>query len=254
MSGRRLVANADDLGRSPGVNAGIFAAHERGIVTSATLMVGFPAAVAAARELTDHPRLGVGLHVTLSGARPLLPPERIPSLVDGNGDLPRRPDPDWRARPAEIEMEVRAQLARFRDLTGRLPTHLDSHHHSHRLPVVTEVLVKLAHEHGLPVRRASPEVAERLATAGVKTTDAFVERFYGTEARLDVLIEIFSAMGPGTTELMVHPGLVDDELLDGSTYLEDRERELAILTDPAARAALDEHGIRLVSFEVACAS
>jgi predicted glycoside hydrolase/deacetylase ChbG (UPF0249 family) len=36
---RLLIVNADDLGLSEGVNAGIAEAHERGIVTSASLMV-----------------------------------------------------------------------------------------------------------------------------------------------------------------------------------------------------------------------
>lgn len=248
MNERRLIVNADDLGRSPGVNAGIFAAHERGIVTSATLMVGFSAAVSAAAELAEHPRLGVGLHVTLSGARPLLPRDQVPSLVDENGDLPRRPDPDWQAEPAEIEREVRAQLARFRELTGRWPTHFDSHHHSHRVPRVTDVLVTLARELGVPVRRASSEVATRLAAAEVATTDSFVESFYGDGAQREVLLEILAGIGPGVTELMVHPGQVDDELRAGSTYLEDRERELAILTDPAVIAAVAQQGLRLATF------
>lgn len=248
MNERRLIVNADDLGRTPGVNAGIFAAHERGIVTSATLMVGFPAAVLAARELAEFPRLGVGLHVTLSGARPLLPPDQVPSLVDDRGDLPRRPDPNWPAEPAEIEREVRAQLARFRELTGRWPTHFDSHHHSHRVPRVTDVLVTLARELGVPVRRASPVVATRLAAAGVATTDSFVETFYGDGAQLGSLLEMLAGIGPGVTELMVHPGQVDDELRAGSTYLEDRERELAILTDSAVLAAIEQHGLRLTTF------
>ena len=64
---KQLIVNADDLGHSTGINAGIFEAHERGLVTSATLMVGFPAAEAAARELARHPNLGVGLHTTLTG-------------------------------------------------------------------------------------------------------------------------------------------------------------------------------------------
>ncbi|MDX2000691.1 MAG: carbohydrate deacetylase [Thermoanaerobaculia bacterium] len=248
MSERWLIVNADDLGRSPGVNRGIFAAHERGIVTSATLMVGFPAAVSAARELADFPRLGVGLHVTLSGARPLLPLDQVPSLVNADGDLPRRPDLDWQAEPAEIEREVRAQLARFRELTGRWPTHFDSHHHSHRVPRVTDVLVTLARELGVPVRRASSEVATRLVAAGVASTDSFVESFYGDGAQLAALLEILAGIGPGVTELMVHPGQVDDELRTGSTYLEDRERELAILTDPAVLAAVARHGLRLATF------
>src|SRR5438046_10117756 len=65
---RTLIVNADDFGQSPGINRGIIAAHERGIVTSASLMVRWPAAVAAAAYARAHPRLSVGLHVDLGEA------------------------------------------------------------------------------------------------------------------------------------------------------------------------------------------
>ncbi|HUO86079.1 MAG TPA: ChbG/HpnK family deacetylase, partial [Thermoanaerobaculia bacterium] len=89
---RRLIVNADDLGRTAGINEGIFTAHRDGIVSSATLMVAYPAAVEAATALADHPRLGVGLHVQLTGGRPTLPAGRVPSLVDAEGRLPRNPE------------------------------------------------------------------------------------------------------------------------------------------------------------------
>ncbi|MFN7962517.1 MAG: ChbG/HpnK family deacetylase [Thermoanaerobaculia bacterium] len=243
-----LIVNADDLGRTAGLNAGVFEAHERGLVSSASLMVGFPAAAEAARELPRHPRLGVGLHVTLTGARPLLPPERVPSLVDAQGRFPAKPEGHRGPRLEEVLAEVRAQLERFRELTGRLPTHLDSHHHSHRLPGVCEAVVTIAFEHRLPVRRASPAVAERLAQAGIPTTDAFLERFFGSEATLEVLLELLATLPPGTSELMCHPGHPDAELARESGYVAERERELAVLTDPRARAALERHGIRLAHF------
>ena len=91
-SEKLLIVNADDLGRTPGINAGVFEAHARGILTSATLMVGFPASRQAARQLDSHPGLGVGLHVTLTGDRPLSPAAAVPSLVDEQGRLPRWPD------------------------------------------------------------------------------------------------------------------------------------------------------------------
>src|SRR5437879_9294179 len=62
---RYLLGNADDFGQSPGVNRGIIAAHERGIVTSASLMVRWPAAAAAAAYAREHPQLSVGLHLDL---------------------------------------------------------------------------------------------------------------------------------------------------------------------------------------------
>lgn len=248
-SDRFLIVNADDLGRTAGINNGIFAAHRDGVVSSATLMVGYPAAQEATAALGDLPTLGVGLHLTLTGGDPpLLAAARVPSLVDRDGRLPRGPEGLDRARTAEVLAEARAQLERFRALTGRAPTHLDSHHHSHRVPAVLAAVVALAREHRLPVRNASPVVGRRLREAGIATTGAFVERFFGVEARLDVLLDVLRSAPAGSTEVMCHPARIDAELAAGSTYVAPRERELAVLTDPAVREALAAEGIRLGHF------
>jgi predicted glycoside hydrolase/deacetylase ChbG (UPF0249 family) len=112
---RFLIVNADDLGMTAAVNEGIFAAHEHGIVTSASLMVCRPAALAAVEVLADHPDLAVGLHL-------------------------------------EAGAECRSQLERFRALVGRDPTHLDSHKHVHEAEPVTAVAEAIAAELGVPLR------------------------------------------------------------------------------------------------------
>lgn len=255
MSGeRRLIVNADDLGRTDGINGGVFAAHRGGLVTSATMMVGFPAAARAAAALRRDPGLaglGVGLHVTLTGGGPpTLPTERVPSLLNGAGRLPREVEALHAADPQELRAEVRNQLALFRRLLGRLPTHIDGHHHVHKSPPVLEAVVEAAAEHGLPVRRASPEIAARLARARVPTTDHFEERFFGEGARLEALLEILEALPAGTTELMCHPGMPDPELAALSSYAVERERELEVLTDPEVARRVGELGIRLIHFGV----
>lgn len=111
---RFLIVNADDLGLSAAVNEGIFAAHERGIVTSASLMVGRPAAGAAAEVLAEHPDLAIGLH-----------------LEPG---------------------DCRGQLERFRELVRRAPTHLDSHKYVHEAEPVRAVAEAMAAELGVPLR------------------------------------------------------------------------------------------------------
>ncbi len=111
---RILIVNADDLGLTPAVNAGVFAAHQRGIVTSTSLMVGRPAAAAAVEELAEHPDLAVGLHLEPEGCR--------------------------------------AQLERFRELVGRDPTHLDSHKHVHEAELIKAVAAEIAAELGVPLR------------------------------------------------------------------------------------------------------
>ena len=248
---RLLIVNADDLGRTPGINEGVFAAHTSGILTSATLMVNFPASRDAASKLADHPALGVGLHVALTGGRPTLEPDRVPSLVDAAGNLPRKPEDLRTPDPNEILAEVRAQLGLFRELVGKMPSHLDSHHHSHRRPEVCDALIATARENGLPVRNAGGGVGDRLRAAGIATTDFFVERFFGEQARVEILIEILKSIGkspPGSTELMCHPARVDEELRLGSSYAEPREQELAALIHPDARDALEQANIRLIHF------
>lgn len=249
---RRLIVNADDLGRTRGINAGIFESHRDGILTSATLMVSCPAAREAAEELEQVPRLGVGLHLVMAGGTPVLPPAEIPSLVDATGRFPTRPEGVREAAPAAVLAEARAQLALFQELTGRLPTHFDSHYHSHRIPVVCDALIELALETGRPVRCAGPEVRERLVEAGVATTDAFVEDFYDHGATFEGMLEILRGLGPGVTEVMCHPGRVDAALRADSGYVEAREREIEILTDPRVRAEIDNLDIQLGTYE-ACA-
>src|SRR5687768_2112615 len=106
---RRLIVNADDLGYTAGINRGILEAHERGIVTSASLMVDRPAADDGAAVARATPSLSVGLHAVLD-----------------------RVDPD---RCAD---ELARQLTRFEELVGSRPTHVDSHHHLHREAGVAE--------------------------------------------------------------------------------------------------------------------
>jgi predicted glycoside hydrolase/deacetylase ChbG (UPF0249 family) len=113
---RVLIVNADDLGYSQTVNEGIFAAHEEGIVTSTSLMVGRDDAPAAVEALARHPDLAVGLHL-------------------------------------EAGEDLRRQLERFRELVGRDPTHLDSHKHVHETdPAFGAAAEALAAELGAPLR------------------------------------------------------------------------------------------------------
>ena len=61
MSERYLIVNADDFGQSEGINRGIITAHEKGIVTSASLMVRWDAARQAAKYAGSNRALGIGL-------------------------------------------------------------------------------------------------------------------------------------------------------------------------------------------------
>lgn len=230
MTERVLIVNADDFGLSPGVNAGVARTHEEGILTSASLMVGRPAAPAAAEYARATPSLGLGLHVDL-------------------GEWVRE-DGSWRAvyqvvpldgGPEVIEAEARTQLARFRELTGRDPSHLDSHQHVHNSEGVTSVFRRLAEELGVPLRHH---------LGGVR----YCGDLYGHDQHgvpipeaisFDALAEIIRELKPGMTELACHPGLGADT---GSPYDREREQEVEVLCDPRVADALDSAGVVLRSF------
>ena len=246
---KRLIINADDFGRTPGINRGVVEAHERGVVTSATMMVNYAPAAEAAELARRNPRLAVGLHVALTGGPPALPPQQIPSLVDGQGRLPPKPENLGDVKPEEVLAEVRAQLRRFRELMGRDPTHMDSHHHSHRESgAVLDALCTLAWETGMAVRNNAPEVCDRLKREGIRTNDHFVEEFFDKGVTREALVRILGELKPGTTELMCHPAVVDQELRDTSSYAEPRTKELEVLTDPDIRQVVQASGIQLTTF------
>ena len=145
-SARYLIVNADDFGLSPGVNQGILAAHDHGVVTSASVMVRWPAAEAAAAAARSRPRLSLGLHIDLGewffeggDWHPLY--EVVPT-----------DDPD------ALTAEVDRQLARFRELVGRDPSHIDSHQHVHREKPLAGIVAGLARRLDVPLRHRDPAI------------------------------------------------------------------------------------------------
>lgn len=253
---KRLIVNADDLGRSRGIDRGIVRAHERGIVTSATLMANAPGAEHAAELARTHPGLDVGVHLVLTFARPLSDPARVPSLVEPDGSFPRSPSAILgmdRIDRDEALVEYRAQYARARDLLGTEPSHLDSHHWVHDEPALEWAIGELARETGAAVRQHDAAQRERLRARGVRTPDSFCRAFqHGHNVEVPSLLKILERLsedGAGVTELMCHPGEAGDaDLRATSSYARERPVELATLSDPAVRAAVERHGFALSTF------
>ena len=286
---KNLIVNADDFGLTEGVNRGIIDGHRNGIITSTTLMangMAFEHAVAAGSAV---PALGVGVHLNLTQGRPVCIASRIPSIVTPEGLFYPSPGELARrilARKVEllhIENELRCQIQKIVSAGIRI-THLDGHKHVHLLPPIFEVVLKLAREFGIlcvrcPIeparsalgplrsgRRGWPRMAkqyflgralsslagwqaEKVSEAGLHRPD----HFYGLSQTgfLDrELLELMVLEVPdGTTEIMCHPGYVDEALLRTRTRLRaQRETELQALTDPHVRQLVTEQGINLISY------
>ena len=247
---KRLIVNADDFGRSAGVDRGIIRAHREGIVTSTTFMANAPGAEIAAALARATPTLDVGVHLVLSYARPLTDPARIPSLVRADGTfgrpsqlLTRDLDRD------EALIEYRAQFARARELIGHVPSHIDTHHWVHDHPALSWAVCELAIETGAAARTHTPRQRDEYRAKGVRTTDHFVREFqHPGHIEVADLVAVIARLEDGVTELMCHPGEPDPELLASSAYARERPIELATLTDPRVRAALERDHVALTTF------
>jgi len=257
---RFLIVNADDYGRTPGVSAGIRRAHLEGIVTSTTAMMNMPA-VAADLHLARQacPQLGLGVHLVLTSGASMLATGRVSSITQGHWRFPTFEELAPRLDqldPLEVEAEWRAQIAYFVAVCGRAPDHLDSHHHiSYLSPQLFAVQLRLADEYGCAMRLPMPEDwpgGVLPETHGVPHPARLITSFYDQGASLPGLLDVLDGLGTGVSELMCHPGEVDEDLLGplGSVYNRQRQTELDVLTDEAVRRRLSEGGITLASFAI----
>jgi predicted glycoside hydrolase/deacetylase ChbG (UPF0249 family) len=226
---RVLIVNGDDFGRTPGINSGVIRSHEDGILTSASLMVRWPAARDAAAYCRNRRTLSLGLHLDLGewifrGGRW----QRLYQVVDTD-------DPD------AVQAEVRSQLKTFRHLVGRDPSHLDSHQHVHLQEPVRTIVLEVARSLEVPTRACGPG-------------PRYCGEFYGQTGRgepwpegitVDALVQIIIELASGVTELSCHPGEGDDF---DSVYCVERTQEVQVLCHPDVGRALAEAEVRLAPF------
>ncbi len=279
---KRLIVNADDFGRAPGVIQGILDAHLNGIVTSTTIMINFDTALAGLeRAMAEAPDLGVGLHLNLTSGKPVSSPEHVRTLIDDHDRF--YPPGAWAARfeafdPDQVQREIEAQMDRFIALAGHPPDHLDAHHHSTYFhPAGLRTMLDLAGRYHIPMRNAGLDIPTEHAVRSVMgmlggMTEDFARDlvaqlksiavesgksfwparfeigFYDEHATLGNLLMILTTLpDDSVTELMCHPGY-PDEALAGSGYIQRRADEVAHLTHAATLECIKSEGIALVTF------
>jgi predicted glycoside hydrolase/deacetylase ChbG (UPF0249 family) len=280
---KQLIINADDFGLSTSINKGIIEAHQKGIVTSTTLMANMSGFLSAVNLAKENPSLGVGVHINLIRGEPVSPPGKVASLVArddrflGNGYrfLSRLYSNGF--NDEEIRLEIKSQISKVFD-HGITPSHLDSEKNMHSFPPLLVHVCEVAKFFGISKIRLinEPILKEfiftkqffklllgkynfrKSASILTKFNMRAPQHFYGILLsgclRKDSLRIVLQKIEDGITEIMCHPGYVDDELIKfsnklGGYYINKfREQELAALLDEELKLAIEEMGIRLINY------
>ena len=286
---KNLIVNADDLGWTEGINRGIADAHRRGLVTSTSLLANGRAFESGLTVQRQHPDLGIGVHLNLSDGPATAPAASVPGLLNKAGELEGGPESlllrlAARSLPLEqVELEWEAQIAKI-IAAGIPPTHLDGHKHVHMLPGLFRIALRLAKKHGIGAIRIAHEESrlrsvlssggepkngvllkqgiqarglkllardarEMARHAGISSTDYFCGIAQTGVLTREGVERLLETLPDGTTELMCHPGYVDDDLRKTRTRLQgSRQTELEILTDTSVRKIVATRGIRLINY------
>jgi predicted glycoside hydrolase/deacetylase ChbG (UPF0249 family) len=281
---RFLVVIADDFGIGSETSRGILELAGRGVVSGTVLLVNSPYAVC---DLDNWRRSGhgleVGWHPCLTLDRPVLSPDRVPSLVRSDGTfwplggflrrlLLRQVD------RTEIEVELNAQYRRFIDLVGMPPSVINGHHHIHVFSPVSTILDELLSRQSIRpyVRRVREPWSLLTSIPGARLKRTILS-FRGSQAARDqerlgfpgndwlagitdppfvADPEFFTRWLrriPGrVVELTCHPGHLDTTLVGRDCTIHDgmlqrRAREYALLSEPGFLDACRRAGFSLVS-------
>lgn len=245
----KLIINADDFGRTRGINYGIVEAMKNGVLSSTTIMMTMPYAEHAVKLAGKEGLSGIGVHLTfiensLSKGK---------TLTDEKGNFKTYPNLMAEADIEEIKTEMRMQIDKLINL-GIKPTHLDSHHHTHLYcSKMIEAVFSIAKEYNLPVRIGKNKKLTRMGEKinlpdDLITTDIFLDEYYGDRTSLEDFIKFTeSVLESETVELMCHPAFLCSDTLK-SSYNYPRLTELDVLTGYELKKFLEDKGIELINY------
>ncbi len=274
---RYVIIHADDAGMSHSVNMATIEAMEKGIVSSASIMVPCPWFKEIAAYAKEHPEKDFGIHLTLNCEwknyrwGPVAPRDSVPSLVDREGYLwGGVPQVALTAKSADVETELRAQVRRALDF-GVPVTHLDTHMGAVvSRPDLVEVYVRLGVEFNVPVffirsldvgvAATNPQIRAR-GLELVKLLDEhhlpvldFMTQYYTGEsydAKKKMYLEAIEDTRPGIRYLIIHCGYNNEELAAITSSAQIRDNDRRAFTDPELIEAVKKSGVEVITWKQA---
>lgn len=279
---RSLIVTGDDFGLALPVNEAIEEAHRRGILTTASLMIGAPAAQDAIDRALRLPELKVGLHLVLVEGSSILSPSKIPHLVDEKGEFSSHlflTGVNYFFRPGirtQLESEIRAQFEQF-CRTGLSLDHVNAHNHFHLHPTVLGVMLRVGKEYGMTAIRVPYEpflvtwrtarhhllprfvfwvflapwmrlLRIRLRLAGIRSNDFVFGLYDSGHMTRQRVMDLLMHLPRGVTEMYFHPATRPCPELKRTMADYEHEQEFETLVCPDIKRAVASAGIHPWSF------
>lgn len=278
-----VVINADDLGFSKGTNKGVLEAYKRGILTSASIMPTGPTYKEAVAMAKRCPGLGIGVHLSLTLGKSMLPRHEIPDLVDSdeyfysNSVLLLLKTLLFPRVLPQIKAELKAQIGAVLK-SGIAVDHLNSQYHMHFMPRIFPIVNDLSKEYKIPFVRVPIEPVF-LPSFSLGFLKWFLMRIFGLilglQQKLPPIYPVFygilhtrsmdvvtfaktlSNCKREVTEVLLHPGYFDlgktsfDYTRQGIvSFLKSPNRvmEIGTLTSPKVLPLIKKYKLSLVSF------
>ena len=273
----KIIINADDFGLNEKVNEGILRSFGDGILRSASLMANGNSFEQAVGIINSNPNLDIGVHLTLVEEKPILDIDKIPTLVNKNGNFRThaiefaRKYFSEKISLEEIKKEFTAQIEKILD-HGIKISHIDSHQHLHMLPKILDITIELANQYNIKFVRFPKEKFNSYMFRNFKSiyrivqmvainhfcnramekittkTDYFAGFYFGGKlSKINFLTLINYLPSKGICELMCHPELnPNSDIYDQRQYRQ--VDETLTLIDKDVAEVIKEKDIEITSF------
>jgi len=271
---KKLIVTADDFGLTHSINEGILMAAREGIVTNINLIPTGDAANDAVAVIKYDKIPEIGVHLALTETRPVTNTRLISSIVDDDGAFLKSRFKFLKKLFSghidieHVKIELKSQVDKAANSGARI-TNLSSHEHLHMIPEIFKILADLAKEYGIHYVRVlkqepiippfslnklfrsavvgyfNPGMEKLLKKSGLAAADNFLGFLNSGAIREDVLLRMLADVKEGVTELVVHPGFLDPEVLNHYRFHINCEEELYALTGARVKKVIANKGIKL---------
>ncbi|EAS05454.1 UPF0249 YdjC-like protein (macronuclear) [Tetrahymena thermophila SB210] len=285
----KLVINADDFGWFQQRDAGIIEGFETGAISSTSAIANGNYLEESLNKIKDC-NYGVGLHLNLTDGPPVYKENIAANSLVGKymwypNDYEDQIQIDGfhglfplhsmikqnKIKEIDLENEIRAQIARFITLRGKLPTHIDGHKHIQMIPLVAKILgCIMTREFGIYKVRFSFDESEKLSkdmkfqyeesikiykSYGINSTDYFFGKFgdgkFSKENIIKSLDTFRNKLKKSTNisvEMMCHVGYPSVNPPKCFSSSQQRVKELRILQDDSLQNYI-RNNYKLESYE-----